>query len=78
MKKLVLNMILAYQRHISPLKPPSCRFHPSCSAYSYEAISRFGLRKGGILAGKRLLKCHPFYKQNTMVCDPVPERWKGK
>lgn len=77
LKYLVLRLILLYRSYISPLKPPSCRFHPTCSAYAYEAISRHGLAKGAVLSVKRLAKCHPFHGDKTMMCDPVPEEKKG-
>jgi hypothetical protein len=70
LKKIALFIIRAYQRFISPLLPPSCRFVPSCSQYGYEAIDRFGLLKGGWLAIKRVSRCHPF---NPGGFDPVPE-----
>ncbi len=64
-----LALIRLYQILISPLLPPSCRFFPTCSAYSYEAISKYGPFKGGYLALKRILKCHP---RNPGGFDPVP------
>lgn len=70
MKKLLLSLIAFYRRHISPNTPPSCRFRPTCSAYAYEAINKYGAVKGGWLALKRLCKCHPFYKGDPY--DPVP------
>ena len=70
MKKLMLALIRLYQRGISPYTPPSCRFTPTCSAYAAEAISKYGALKGGWLALRRLLKCHPFYKGDHY--DPVP------
>ena len=70
MKKLLLKLIGFYRRAISPLTPPSCRFTPTCSAYAYEAINKYGALKGSWLALKRLLRCHPFYKGNYF--DPVP------
>ncbi|MBN1486248.1 MAG: membrane protein insertion efficiency factor YidD [Anaerolineae bacterium] len=69
MKAIVLKLIRFYQRYISPLFPPSCRFTPTCSHYSYEAISRYGIFKGGWLSIKRILRCHPF---NPGGYDPVP------
>jgi putative membrane protein insertion efficiency factor len=69
MKALVLAMIRAYQRTLSPLLPPSCRYTPSCSEYSYEAVARYGLLKGGRLSIRRLLRCHPFHPGGY---DPVP------
>ena len=70
MKKLILSLIRFYRRNISPATPPSCRFQPTCSAYAYEAINKYGVIKGGWLAIKRILRCHPFYKGDPY--DPVP------
>ena len=70
MKKLLLAVISFYRNAISPLTPPSCRFTPTCSQYAYEAINKYGAWKGGLLALKRLLRCHPFYKGDPY--DPVP------
>ena len=70
MKKLLLKMISFYKRNISPTRPPSCRFTPTCSAYAYEAINKYGALKGGWLALKRICRCHPFYKGDFY--DPVP------
>lgn len=70
MKKLMLALIRLYQRAISPYTPPSCRFTPTCSAYAAEAISKYGALKGGWLALRRLMRCHPFYKGDHY--DPVP------
>ncbi len=70
MKNLFLAMIRFYQRHISPATPPSCRFTPTCSRYAYEAIQKYGACKGGFLALRRLLRCHPLYKGDYY--DPVP------
>lgn len=70
MKKLFLSLIAFYRRHISPYRPGCCRFRPTCSAYAYEAINKYGAMKGGWLALKRLLRCHPFYKGDPF--DPVP------
>ena len=60
-----------YQKVLSPLKPPSCRFYPTCSHYGIEAIERFGPIKGGYLTIKRILKCHPFHPGGF---DYVPEK----
>ncbi len=73
MKKVVLLLIRFYQKYISPLKPPSCRFTPTCSAYAYQAIERFGILKGGFLAMKRIIRCNPL---NPGGFDPVPERFE--
>ena len=70
MKNLLLSLIRFYQRHISTGTPPSCRFRPTCSAYAYEAINKYGVLKGGYLALRRLLRCNPFYKGD--IYDPVP------
>ena len=70
MKKLFLILIRLYQRYISPYRSNCCRFKPTCSAYALEAIQKYGAFKGGWLALKRLLRCHPFYKGDYY--DPVP------
>ena len=70
MKRIFLSLIRFYQRHISSCTPPSCRFRPTCSAYAYEAIEKYGALKGGWLALRRLLRCNPFYKGSFY--DPVP------
>jgi uncharacterized protein len=71
LKKLLISFIRFYQIVISPIKPPSCRFYPTCSHYGLEAVQRFGALKGGWLAAKRILKCHPFHPGGI---DPVPEK----
>ncbi len=68
-QKLVITVIKGYQRFLSPLLGSNCRFTPSCSAYATEAVSRFGVIKGGWLASKRILRCHPL---NDGGDDPVP------
>ena len=70
MKNVLLWLIRFYQKNISPRKRSCCRFIPTCSAYAYEAIEKYGAWKGGFLALKRLLRCHPFYKGDPY--DPVP------
>ena len=70
MKTAFLSLIRFYQRHISPAFPSRCRFRPTCSAYAYEAISKYGAIRGGCLALKRFLRCHPFHKGD--IYDPVP------
>ncbi len=62
-------LIRGYQLLLSPLLPPSCRFHPSCSRYALEAIVRHGALKGTWLAVRRLARCHPFHPGGF---DPVP------
>ena len=70
MRKLLLLLIRFYQRAISPHFPGCCRFRPTCSAYAFEAIQKYGVLKGGRLALRRILRCRPFYKGD--VYDPVP------
>ena len=71
MKKPLLALIHFYRAAISPLKPPTCRFYPTCSAYGLEAIQRFGAVKGTWLTIRRILKCHPFHPGGV---DLVPEK----
>ena len=70
MKKILIALVKFYRKHISPSRPPSCRFYPTCSQYAFEAIEKYGAIKGGYLAVRRLLRCHPFYKGD--LHDPVP------
>jgi uncharacterized protein len=71
LKKIFISIIRFYQVVISPLKPPTCRFYPTCSQYGFEAVLRFGAIKGGWLTIKRILKCHPFHPGGV---DLVPEK----
>lgn len=73
LKKIIIALIRFYQLALSPLKQPTCRFSPTCSQYSIEAIERFGVIKGTYLSVRRILKCHPFHEGGY---DPVPEKWK--
>ncbi|MFJ7931471.1 membrane protein insertion efficiency factor YidD [Peribacillus sp. NPDC096622] len=66
-----MGIIRFYQVAISPLKPPTCRFYPTCSHYGLEAVNRFGPIKGSWLALIRILKCHPFHPGGI---DLVPEK----
>jgi len=68
-RRALAAMVRGYQLAISPLLPPSCRFHPSCSQYALEAITRHGALRGSWLAARRLARCHPF---NPGGFDPVP------
>lgn len=68
-RRALALLIRGYQRGISPALPPSCRFTPSCSQYALEAVTRYGALKGAWLAGRRLVRCHPF---NPGGFDPVP------
>ena len=69
LKVVALWVIRFYQRFVSPFLPSSCRFAPTCSAYTYEAIDRYGVLKGGWLGIKRISRCHPFHPGGH---DPVP------
>lgn len=71
MKSLLLLLVRAYQLCLSPFLGQNCRFYPTCSQYALEAISRHGSLKGGMLAARRLCKCHPWHPGGV---DPVPER----
>jgi putative membrane protein insertion efficiency factor len=70
MKKIFLLLIRFYQKHISPAFPRRCRYYPTCSAYAYQAITKYGALKGGFLALRRFLRCNPFSKRDYY--DPVP------
>lgn len=72
MKQLLLWLIRFYRSKISPLRPACCRFTPTCSAYALEAVEKYGAAKGGWLAVRRILRCHPFHRQKTVEYDPVP------
>jgi len=67
---MMLGAIRFYQKHISPGLPARCRFLPTCSQYAFEAIERFGPLRGGWLALKRFLRCHPFYKVISTIPFP--------
>ena len=71
LKKAFISLIRFYQIVISPIKPPTCRFYPTCSQYGLEAVQRFGALKGSWLAIKRISRCHPFHPGGF---DPVPEK----
>lgn len=74
--RLVLILIKGYSYLISPFLGNSCRYHPSCSAYTLEAVERFGALRGLWLGIKRILRCHPFHEGGY---DPVPDKGgKGK
>lgn len=69
MKKILIFTINIYRKYISPMKPPSCRFYPTCSQYAIQAIEKYGAIKGSFMAFKRILRCHPFHPGGY---DPLP------
>jgi len=71
-KRLLLLLIGAYQRWLSPALPRRCRYEPTCSAYAAESVRRFGAARGALLASWRLLRCNPFSHGGF---DPVPDRF---
>ena len=72
MKRILIGLIRFYQKAISPMRPPCCRFIPTCSQYALEAIEKYGALKGGWLALKRLSRCHPLHFGEHEFYDPVP------
>jgi putative membrane protein insertion efficiency factor len=74
-KKFFLLMIRLYKRTISPFLGNHCRFYPTCSSYTYEAINKHGVLRGIFLGTKRILKCHPFHPGGY---DPVPDKFEVK
>ena len=73
MRKLVISLLVGYQRFISPLLGNNCRFHPSCSQYSIMAINEYGIIKGIWLTFRRITRCHPL---NPGGFDPIPPKTK--
>ena len=73
MKRLLIRLVRFYQKGISPLKPPCCKYIPTYSQYAVEALERFGALKGTALAVWRILRCNPFSRGGY---DPVPEKKK--
>jgi hypothetical protein len=70
-QRVTLQLLRGYKGIVSPLFPPACRYVPTCSEYAMEAVERFGAVRGGLLAVRRLLRCHPFVKGGY---DPVIKR----
>ena len=75
MKYIIIGIFRFYQKFVSPLTGPNCRFYPTCSHYGVEAVQKHGAIKGGYLTVKRISKCHPFHEGGF---DPVPEPVKKK
>ncbi|MDQ1539077.1 MAG: uncharacterized protein QOE58_3470 [Actinomycetota bacterium] len=74
----VIGLIKLYQLVLSPMRPPTCRFYPSCSAYALTAVQRFGVVRGCWLAIRRLLRCHPWNPGGVDHVPPIePERMSG-
>ncbi len=76
MKEAAIRFIKFYQRRISPLFPPRCRYYPTCSQYALTAIERFGLLKGGLLAVRRLLRCNLLFSGGVDLVPPKKENKK--
>jgi uncharacterized protein len=70
MRWILLSLIRFYRNYISPLKPPSCIYYPTCSQYGIEAISKHGALRGSYLTLRRILRCHPWAQGGY---DPVPD-----
>jgi len=68
-RRALLSLVRAYRWVISPMLPPACRFHPSCSSYAEEALQRHGALRGGLLAARRVCRCGPWHAGGY---DPVP------
>ncbi|MCK1168976.1 membrane protein insertion efficiency factor YidD [Streptococcus uberis] len=71
MKRIIINFVRLYQKWISPLFPPSCRYRPTCSTYMIEAVEKHGI-KGVLMGIARILRCHPFVEGGE---DPVPDEF---
>jgi len=69
MKNITLAFIKFYQYALSPHFPPSCRYYPTCSSYAYDAVMKYGALRGGFMAVRRIIRCHPFHSGGY---DPVP------
>ncbi|WP_125545944.1 membrane protein insertion efficiency factor YidD [Levilactobacillus lindianensis] len=72
MRWLLTTLVRGYQRFISPLFPPTCRYYPTCSTYMLQALAKHGALKGGLMGMARILRCHPFVRGGI---DPVPDHF---
>jgi putative membrane protein insertion efficiency factor len=70
MQRGLIRVLVFYQRWVSPLLPSACRFHPTCSEYMKQAITRYGMSRGIWLGARRLMRCHPLHPGGV---DPIPE-----
>lgn len=77
MRVLFIGIIKLYQKFISPLFPPSCRFYPTCSEYAVQSFSKYGVIKGGMKAAWRVLRCNPFNKGGFDPVDDSCENYHG-
>lgn len=68
MRKTIIALLRLYKRYLSPILPSACRFHPTCSEYMLEAVSKYGVLRGVTMGFRRLLRCHPFHAGGF---DPV-------
>lgn len=69
MNRIVVGLIRGYQKYISSMTRPSCRYIPTCSQYAIESVTKYGVSKGGWMAIRRILRCHPLHPGGY---DPVP------
>jgi len=69
MTRVLITLVNFYRTHVSPMSSPKCRYIPTCSAYALDALEKYGALKGGFMALRRILRCHPFHKGGY---DPVP------
>lgn len=72
MRKILIFLVRVYQRFISPVFPPSCRYYPTCSTYMIDALKKFGPLLGLIMGISRILRCNPFVRGGV---DPVPDNF---
>src|SRR5690606_19683431 len=77
-KHVLKALVIFYRKFISPLKPPTCRFYPTCSAYALEALEKHGAVRGSVLAARRIVKCHPFHPGGIDPVPPPRPRKRGK